>query len=48
MVQLLQSSIKEVAELLQRLPAPENSRQKQKLARAASLLMAQPAHLSLP
>ena len=48
MVQLLQSSIEKVAELLQGLPTPESGRQKQDLARAAPPLMAQPAHLCLP
>jgi len=48
MVQLLQSSAKDIAELLQTLSAPENVCQKQDLARAASLLMAQPVQPCLP
>ena len=47
MVQLLQSSAKDIAELLQTLSAPENVCQKQDLARAASL-MAQPVQPCLP
>jgi len=48
MVELLQSSAKDVAELLQRLSAPGSGCQKQNLARAASLLIAQPAQPCLP
>ena len=48
MVQLLQSSTEDIVELLQRLSAPESDCQQQSLTRAASLLMAQPAHPCLP
>ncbi len=48
MVELLQSSAQDVAELLQRLSAPGSACHKQNLARAASLLMAQPAQPCLP